>query len=41
MCNAHGAFCLINVLAARALRPIDVDAKILVVDVHIDILGFG
>src|ERR1019366_2766555 len=34
--NAHGGLGLIDVLAARAARPHDVDAEILLVDVELD-----
>ena len=41
MGDAHRAFGLVDMLAARALGAIDVDAQILVVDHDVDVLGFG
>ena len=41
MGDAHRALGLVDVLAARALRAIDVDAQILVVDLDVDVFGLG
>ncbi len=41
MGDAHGAFGLVDVLATRTLRTIDVDAQILVVDLDVDVFSLG
>ncbi len=39
--DADGAVGLVDVLAAGALRPVGVDAQVLVVDLDVDLLGLG